>query len=124
MFGQVTTRARRLAVDQLTWGAERNRTLADQADPASDEMLLPLLDDGVTLLDVDGGRGILILQFIVLNHLLLHDGPAFWVDANWHATTTNSRGSHRTSDYSTGSTLLGASPPTSITAPSVVSSRR
>jgi hypothetical protein len=24
----------------------------------------------------------------VLDHLLLHDGPAFWVDANGHATTT------------------------------------
>jgi len=23
----------------------------------------------------------------VLDHLLLHDGPAFWVDANGHATT-------------------------------------
>jgi hypothetical protein len=51
-------------------------------------MLLPSLDDGVTLLDVDGGRGVPILQSIVLDHLLLHDGPAFWVDANGHATTT------------------------------------
>ena len=24
----------------------------------------------------------------MLDHLLLHDGPAFWVDANGHATTT------------------------------------
>jgi len=88
MSERVTTRSRRLAVDQPTRGADRNRTLADQADPASDELLLPSLDDGITLLDVDGGRGVPILQSIVLDHLLLHDGPAFWVDANGHATTT------------------------------------
>nr|WP_204366020.1 hypothetical protein [Halorubrum terrestre] len=51
-------------------------------------MLLPSLDDGITLLDVDDGRGVPILQSLVLDHLLLHDGPAFWVDANGHATTT------------------------------------
>nr|WP_122107020.1 hypothetical protein [Halobellus captivus] len=51
-------------------------------------MLLPQLDDDITLLDVEGGRGVPILQSLVLDHLLLHDGPAFWVDANSHATTT------------------------------------
>lgn len=51
-------------------------------------MLLPSLDDGITLLDVEGGRGVPILQSLVLDHLLLHDGPAFWVDANGHGTTT------------------------------------
>ncbi|WP_196219626.1 hypothetical protein [Halorubrum sp. BV1] len=78
----------RLAVDQPTRGADRNRSLADQADPATDEMLLPQLDNGITLLDVEGGRGVPILQSLVLDHLLLHDGPAFWVDTNGHATTT------------------------------------
>ena len=78
----------RLAVDQPTRGADRNRSLADQADPATGEMLLPSLCDGITLLDVEGGRGVPILQSLVLDHLLLHDGPAFWVDANGHATTT------------------------------------
>jgi len=29
-----------------------------------------------------------VLQSLVLDHLLLHDGPTFWVDANGHATTT------------------------------------
>jgi hypothetical protein len=29
-----------------------------------------------------------ILQSLVLDHLLLHDGPAFWVDANGHARPT------------------------------------
>jgi hypothetical protein len=51
-------------------------------------MLLPSLNDGITLLDVEGSRGVPILQSLVLDHLLLHDGPAFWVDANGHATTT------------------------------------
>jgi len=78
----------RLAVDQPTRGADRNRSLADQADPIKDEMLLPSLDGGITLLDVEGGRGVPILQSLVLDHLLLHDGPAFWADANGHATTT------------------------------------
>ena len=78
----------RMAADKPTRGADRNRTLADQADPATEAMLLPSLDDGITLLDIDGGRGVPILQSLVLDHLLLHDGPAFWVDANGHATTT------------------------------------
>ncbi|CDK40659.1 uncharacterized protein BN903_41 [Halorubrum sp. AJ67] len=51
-------------------------------------MLLPSLNNGVTLLDVEGSRGVPIIQSLVLDHLLLHDGPAFWVDANGHATTT------------------------------------
>ena len=78
----------RLAVDQPARGADRNQVLADQADLATEEMLLPSLDDGITLLDVEGGRSVPILQSLVLDHLLLHDGPAFWVDANGHATTT------------------------------------
>ena len=88
MSEQSTSTVDRLAVDQPTRGADRNRTLADQADSATNEMLLPSLDDGITLLDVKGGRGVLILQSLVLDHLLLHDGPAFWVDANGHAATT------------------------------------
>jgi len=82
------TRTKRLAVDQPTRDADRNRTLAEQADPATEGMLLPSLEAGITLLDVEDGRGIPILQSLVLDHLLLHDGPAFWVDANGHATTT------------------------------------
>ena len=78
----------RLAVDQPTRGADRNQSLTDQADLTTDEMLLPSLDDGITLLDVEGSRGVPVLQSLVLDHLLIHDGPAFWVDANGHATTT------------------------------------
>jgi len=88
MPDQSTASSNRLAVDQPTRGADRNQSLADQADPATDEMLLPQLDDGVTLLDMEGSRGVPILQSLVLDHLLLHNGPALWVDANGHATTT------------------------------------
>ena len=77
-----------LAVNQPTRGADRDRSLADHMEPATDEMLLPRLGDGITLLDIEGGRGVPILQSLVLDHLLLHDGPAFWVDADGHATTT------------------------------------
>ncbi|MFC7325967.1 hypothetical protein ACFQMF_15475 [Halorubrum rutilum] len=52
-------------------------------------MLLPSLEDGITLLDIDGDRGVPILQSMVLDHLLLHEGPALWIDANGHATTTS-----------------------------------
>ncbi len=82
-----TSTSNRLAVDQPTRSADRNQNLANQADPATDGMLLPSLEDGITLLDVDGERGVPILQSLVLDHLLLHDGPAFWIDANGHATT-------------------------------------
>ncbi|WP_227132762.1 hypothetical protein [Halorubellus salinus] len=66
-------------------GADRNeRALAadDQLDP-----VLPSLDDGVTLLDVDG-RGVPVLQSLALDHLLTHDGPALWVDTAGCARTT------------------------------------
>jgi len=83
-----TSTSNRLGVNQPTRGADSNQSLTDQGDPAMDEMLLPSLDDGITLLDVDGDRGVPILQSLVLDHLLMHDGSAFWVDANGHATTT------------------------------------
>ncbi|MFD1600678.1 hypothetical protein ACFSBX_17200 [Halobellus rarus] len=83
-----TSISNQLAVDQPTRDADRNRTLTEQADPTTEKMLLPSLEDGITLLDIEGGRGVPILQSLALDHLLLHDGPAFWVDANGHATTT------------------------------------
>ncbi|MDS0284480.1 hypothetical protein [Haloarcula onubensis] len=78
----------RLEVEQPTRGADRNRPIPSQPDTASDDNLFPSLDDGITLLDVDGSSGVPILQSLVLDHLLMHDGPAFWVGANGHATTT------------------------------------
>ena len=78
----------RLTVEQPTRDADRNRSLSNKTDPRADEMLLPSLKDGITLLDVKESRGVPILHSLVLDHLLLHDGPAFWVDANGYATTT------------------------------------
>jgi len=79
----------RLEVAQPTRGADRNRSISSHPAQASDDILLPSLDDGITLLDIDGSRGVPILQSLVLDHLLMHAGPAFWVDANGHATTTS-----------------------------------
>ena len=86
MSDRSTSTSNRLAVDQPTRSADCNRSLVNHVDPATDETLLPALEDGITLLDVDGDRGVPVLQSLVLDHILLHDGPAFWVDANGHAT--------------------------------------
>jgi len=69
-------------------GADRNQDLIEQVDPASETALFPTLEEGITLLDISETRGVPILQSVVVDHLLLNDGPAFWVDANGHATTT------------------------------------
>jgi len=69
-------------------GADRNQDLVHQTDPTSDPTLFPTLEQGMTLLDISDSRGVPILQSVVVDHLLLNDGPAFWVDANGHATTT------------------------------------
>ena len=86
-------------------------------------MLLPSLEKGITLLDVKGSRGVPILQSLVLDHLLLHDGPAFWVDANGRATTTLAQiaPSQRLLDRIH---VAAVSPPTSTTAPSVIARLR
>lgn len=83
-----STPSNRLGIEQPTRGADRNQSLSRQSEPASDDILLPSLEDGITLLDIDGSHGVPILQSLVIDHLLMHDGPAFWVDANGHATTT------------------------------------
>lgn len=87
MSDKSTLMSNRLETDRPIRGADRNQNLVDRTDPTTDD-LLPSLDDSITLLDIDGSRGVPILQSLVLDHLLLHDGPIFWVDANGHATTT------------------------------------
>lgn len=47
---------------------------------------LPTLDEGVYRLATDG-RATGPLQSLVLDHLLFHDGPAYWADAAGHAET-------------------------------------
>lgn len=73
---------------QPTRGADRNRTVADDAD-TPDNMVLPTLEPGITLLDIDGDdRGVPVVQSLACDHLLMNDGPAFWVDTAGYATTT------------------------------------
>ncbi len=79
----------RLRAKHPTRGADRNQQLTSNSDPRDIDCLLPSLEDGITLLDITGGRGVEVLQALVLDHLLLHDGPAFWVDANGYATTAS-----------------------------------
>jgi hypothetical protein len=73
---------------QPTRGADQNQDLVERADPSDEPILLPSLDDGITLLDVTGDRGVPAIHSLVIDHLLRTDGPAFWVDADGRATTT------------------------------------
>jgi len=82
------SQSNRLIVDKPTRDATQNQSLINRGDPPTDNILFPSLEAGVTLLDVEDSRGVTVLQSLVLDHLLMHDGPAFWVDANGHATTT------------------------------------
>jgi len=77
----------RLAVEQPTRGADRNRSLADQADPATDDMLLPSLK---TASPSSMWRAVAASRFCSRSCSIISScaGPAFWVDANGHATTT------------------------------------
>lgn len=77
-----------LAVQQPVRDANRNQRELGDRNASEGDVLLPSLEDGVTLLDVDGGRGVPVVHSLVLDHLLLNDGPAFWVDAHGYATTT------------------------------------
>jgi len=78
----------KLAESRPSRGANLNKNLVNRADPANENLLLPSLNDGITLVDVEKSRGVPILQSLVLDHLLLNDGPAFWVDTKGNATTT------------------------------------
>lgn len=52
---------------------------------------LPELDPGVQLLDIAEGHGIAPLQSLVIDHVLMHDGEAMWVDSGRHAVTSTLR---------------------------------
>ncbi|WP_435186889.1 hypothetical protein [Halobellus sp. EA9] len=78
-----------MAVHRLTRPAEQNRDLVERVDPGTDASLLPSLDNGLVLLDLEQSRGVPVVHSLVLDHLLLHDGPAFWIDARGYATTTS-----------------------------------
>lgn len=54
----------------------------------ADVPTFPELDAGLTLVETDG-RAAGALQSLALDHLLLGDGEAVWVDANGNATTAS-----------------------------------
>ncbi|WP_436909014.1 hypothetical protein [Halosimplex marinum] len=49
--------------------------------------LLPSLNPGLTLLDIEADRNVPVVHALVCDHLLDTNGPAFWVDAQGYATT-------------------------------------
>ncbi len=79
---------RRLAASQPTAGATRNRALCSDGSVPDGATVFPTLAPEVTLLDGDGDRIVAPLQSLVVDHLLLNDGPAFWIDVHGYATTT------------------------------------
>ena len=58
-----------------------------QQPTSTTEPELPELDAGVRLLNVDGDRATGPLHSLVLDHLLLNDGEAVWIDAGGHAVS-------------------------------------
>lgn len=58
------------------------------SSPPSETPTLPQLDPGVTLLEVDPGTTT-ALHSLVLDHVLLAEGEALWVDSRDRASTTS-----------------------------------
>jgi hypothetical protein len=81
----------KLTTDQLVRGADRNPSdrVAGQTESRGEAQVLPSVDPGITLLDIEGDQGVPVVHSLVLDALLVADGPAFWVDANGYATTTS-----------------------------------
>lgn len=75
-------------INHPTRGADRNERSLTAETGSSEQPLLPSLDPGITLLEITGGRGVSVIHALVLDHLLLADEPAFWIDAHGYATTT------------------------------------
>jgi hypothetical protein len=61
-----------------------------EADPRHGPAL-PELVPGVQLLETGASNGIEALHSLVIDAVLMRDGPAFWVDAGRHAVTSNLR---------------------------------
>ncbi|WP_436932466.1 hypothetical protein [Halosimplex halobium] len=70
-----------------TRAAQRNRSTVTDAPDQRVDGLLPSLDPGLTLLDIEADRNVPVVHALVCDHLLGTDGPAFWVDAQGYATT-------------------------------------
>jgi hypothetical protein len=52
---------------------------------------LPTLTSGLTLLETPDSHGRKAIQTLAIDHILLNDGPAVWVDSGHHATTSSLR---------------------------------
>lgn len=50
---------------------------------------LPELQDGITYLETGETHGIEAIQTLTIDHLLLNDGHAVWIDAGRHAITSS-----------------------------------
>jgi len=81
------TDAPRRRSDTPTRPAEHNRSAVAGAPDQHVDGLLPSLNPGVTLVDIEADRNVPIVHAMVCDHLLGADGPAFWVDAQGYATT-------------------------------------
>ena len=94
-FAVVTTAARKRGTAAIPPMCQRHKDAAmthtpstiDPPASSTDVPTLPSLDPGLTLLESDG-RATGPLQSLVLDHLMLTDGEARWVDANGNASTT------------------------------------
>ncbi|WP_246023083.1 hypothetical protein [Halosimplex halophilum] len=67
--------------------AQHNQSTVAGAPDQRVDGLLPALDPGLTLLDIEADRNVPVVHALVCDHLLDADGPAFWVDAQGYATT-------------------------------------
>lgn len=52
---------------------------------------LPSLDPGLTLLETPDSHGIDAVHTLVIDHVLLNSGPAYWIDSGHHAVTSRLR---------------------------------
>lgn len=73
--------------DTPTRPAQHNRSAVADAPNQRVDGLLPSLDPGLTLIDIEADRNVPVVHALVCDHLLDTSGPAFWVDAQGYATT-------------------------------------
>ncbi|WP_232700573.1 hypothetical protein [Halobacterium wangiae] len=59
--------------------------------PDHDMPDLPSLESGLTLLETPDSHGIDAIHTLVIDHVLLNSGPAYWVDSGHHAVTSRLR---------------------------------
>jgi hypothetical protein len=82
-----TTDHSRPSSNTPTRPAQHNRSAVVGAPDQRVDGLLPSLDPGLTLLDIETDRNVPVVHALVCDHLIDASGPAFWVDAKGYATT-------------------------------------